>query len=184
MRIPAPPPPPPQHAAYLVEAPQPRASAPPFAALLAAQEPKSRRFPVAMVAGAVVLIGLGAGAYMMFGRGKASAAPEAPAASAPAAPETTPPATAAPAATPAPPPTDTAAAVMGTIRVNGDFPEDAEIYVDAEEVTGRSFRVRPGRHTIEVQTNEFQPWTRTVTIRGNETVRVFVDLELKPDSSQ
>jgi hypothetical protein len=142
------------------------------------QEPR-RRSPVLWVVGAVVVVGIAAGAWMLFGRGKGAAQPSA---RQPTAPATPPPAAAAPVAAAAE--SVAAASAEGFIRISGDLPDDAEIYLDTTLVTGLLLRTTPGRHRLEIQTGEFQPWERTLTVRAGDTLRVSVELELLPDTTQ
>ena len=77
------------------------------------------------------------------------------------------------------------AAAMGFVRVFGDLPEDAIIWLDTTRLQGLVARVTPGRYTLEVETTEFQPWERRITVRAGDTTRVAVELELlEADTTQ
>jgi len=147
------------------------------------EAPTRRRSPLMLIAaGVVVVAAVGAGAMMMMrGRGGQETPP-------PAAP----PPTRVAAPTPAPPPVDSAAlraadsaraaeaaaAAMGVVRILGDLPEDAEISLDTIIVRGTTAHVAPGSYTLSVETAEFKPWERRVTVRAGDTLRVRVELEL------
>lgn len=137
-----------------------------------------------LIVGAVVVIAAAAGAFVVFGRkgGAPTPAADTSAAAAPAR-DTSKAAAAAPradsAATPA-----AAAAAMGWLRVSGDLPDDAIIWVDSTQKRGRTFELAPGSYNLEIETNEFEPWERRFTVRAGDTTRVRVELELKADSTQ
>ena len=78
-------------------------------------------------------------------------------------------------ATYAPTPTPT----VGWVRVIGDLPDDAIIWLGEEEMKSLTFQASPGSHALEVQTGEFEPWETRIRVRVGDTVRVFVDLVLK-----
>jgi hypothetical protein len=141
-----------------------------------AQAPASkRRFPIALAAGAAVVVLVGIGAVMMLkGRGGPEAPEPSAAAATPAADSG-----ALRAADSAKAPTE----AMGFVRISGDLPDDAILWLDTTQVTGRLLRVAPGRYTLEVETTEFQPWERRITVRVGDTVRVFVELELAEQDS-
>jgi hypothetical protein len=137
----------------------------------------TRRVPVAMIAGGIVVMtGLGVGAMLML-RGRGAPEPPAP----------PPPAAAAP--TPVAPVVDSAAiraadsaqaaaAAMGYVRIIGDLPDDVVIWLDTMRIQGRVAQVAAGRYTLEVETAEFKPWERRIMVRTGDTTRVLVELEL------
>jgi serine/threonine protein kinase len=69
---------------------------------------------------------------------------------------------------------------VGWIRVSGDLPDDAIIWLDSKEMKGLIFPASPGSHNLEVETSEFQPWETRIRVRLGDTLRVNVELELKP----
>jgi hypothetical protein len=71
-----------------------------------------------------------------------------------------------------------AAAAVGYVRILGDLPDDVVLWLDSTQVSGRLIAIAPGRYNLEVETTEFQPWERSITIRAGDTLRVFVELEL------
>jgi hypothetical protein len=150
------------------------ASAPP--APVFRQEVKSTRGPrtsAPMIGGAILVLLVAAAAYLMFGR-KSDPVAATPDTTAVAAPD---------------PAADSAraaaaqAAAMGYIRVSGDLPDDAVIWLDSTRQRGRVFTVTPGSYDIEIETEEFEAWERRVTVRAGDTTRVRVELELKSDST-
>jgi PEGA domain-containing protein len=173
------------------------ASPPPDRQPVSTPAPPRRRMNVGLVAGIVVVLLGGGGAAVILTRGRAAAAPDttahrpaAVATPAPAPTDSTPPradstvradsAAAAPAAAaPAAP-----APTIGFLRLSGDLPDDAVISLDGEEMSGLFLRATPGRHEIDIESQDFLPWSRTVTVRAGDTLRVRIDLELKPDSTQ
>lgn len=72
----------------------------------------------------------------------------------------------------------------GFVRVTGDLPDDAIISVNGEPKDARTFALAPGTHTLEVESSEFEPFERRITVRIGDTTRVFVELELKSDSTE
>jgi hypothetical protein len=133
-----------------------------------------------LVAIAAVVIVVGIGAAVMLSRGKAGArvAPDSAQSRAPAqAPGDTARGAAAPA---------TAAVAMGFVRVIGDLPDDVILWLDTTRQPGRVFQAAPGSYNLEVETDEFQPWERRITVRAGDTTKVRVELELKAsaDSTQ
>jgi len=72
---------------------------------------------------------------------------------------------------------------MGFVRIIGDLPDDAIIWLDSVQVSGLVQSVTAGRHNLEVETTEFQPWERRITVRAGDTTRVFVELELAEQDS-
>ena len=128
------------------------------------------------IAGGVIILGAGAAALLLR-KGGDQPAPGAAAGGAAATPAgTTPPAATAPAVAAAP--------TMGFIRLIGDLPNDAIIWLDTAQLSGMILRVLPGSYTLEVETEEFEPWERRVTVRAGDTLRVRVELELKADSTE
>jgi type II secretory pathway pseudopilin PulG len=85
--------------------------------------------------------------------------------------------TAAPIAPSAPP-----AAALGYVRIRGDLPDDAIIWLDGRRMPTRLFQASPGGHGLEVETGEFEPWETQITVRVGDTLRVNVELVLKPPS--
>jgi hypothetical protein len=77
---------------------------------------------------------------------------------------------------------DSVAAVVadssGFIRIVGDLPDDAIIWLDSVQQHSRVFSAQPGSHDIEVETGEFKPWETTVNVLSKDTLRVRVELEL------
>ena len=74
------------------------------------------------------------------------------------------------------------AAEVGYIRVRGDLPEDAIIWLDSRRMPARLFQASPGGHDLEIETGEFEPWETRITVRAGDTLRVTVDLVLKTPS--
>jgi hypothetical protein len=74
-----------------------------------------------------------------------------------------------------------AANAPGVVRVSGDFPEDVIISLDGEVKNSRTFTAAPGSHLLEIETSEFEPWERRITVRVGDTTRVFVELILKEE---
>ena len=75
-------------------------------------------------------------------------------------------------------------ASLGYLRVTGDLPDDAIIWVNGEQKARGVIQLAPGTHTLEIETSEFQPWERSITVRARDTTRIFVELELPQDSAQ
>jgi hypothetical protein len=74
-------------------------------------------------------------------------------------------------------------ASIGYLRVTGDLPDDAIIWVNGEQKSRTQvIQLAPGRYNLEVETTDFQPWERSITIRAQDTLRIFVELELPQDS--
>jgi serine/threonine-protein kinase len=75
--------------------------------------------------------------------------------------------------------------LVGWVRVDGDLPDDAIIWLDDKQMKGLSFPATPGRHNLEVQTDEFEPWETRLVVRLGDTTRVDVELVLiQPHDSQ
>ena len=70
----------------------------------------------------------------------------------------------------------------GWIVLEGDLPEDAILWLDSTQMNSRIFAATPGQHNIEVESDEFQPWERRVVVRLGDTLKIFVELELRADS--
>ena len=70
----------------------------------------------------------------------------------------------------------------GWIVLEGDLPEDAILWLDTSQVHSRTFSASPGPHTVEVESSEFQAWERHIVVRLGDTLKIFVELELRPDS--
>jgi len=68
---------------------------------------------------------------------------------------------------------------VGYVRVRGDLPEDAIIWLDGRRMRSRLFQASPGGHGLEVETGEFEPWEIQITVRVGDTLRVDVELVLK-----
>jgi serine/threonine-protein kinase len=146
---------------------------------------EKRKGNVGMVAGALVLVALGVGGYVVFGR---NAPPVSPPQAGPAAP---PPVAASvetvrvAAQPPVPPPTqrrapDTrhqaspppVAAAQGTITVAAD--PYGEVFIDGSDV-GQSpvvdYALATGRHTIRIERAGYKTITETVQVTANSPVR-------------
>jgi len=139
------------------------ASAAPFVA--------KRKLPLVPIVGGVVVLGVVAAVFVLKGKKSDVPAPV-PAAVTPA------PVAAAP--VPAAPPAPT----VGYVSILGDMPDDAIYWLDGKKMTGRIFEAAPGRHGLEVETGEFQPWEQRITVRLGDTTKVDVELVLiEPDST-
>ncbi len=137
-------------------------------------EPPSRS-PMAMIVVAIIVLAAAAAAYFVFGRKTTAAL--APDSTTHAAPPASPvPATAALAPAPA--------AAMGYLRISGDLPEGAIIWVDGTRKSGRVIPMAPGSYAVEIETSEFEAWEERFTVRAGDTTRVRVELQLKADSTQ
>ncbi len=79
---------------------------------------------------------------------------------------------------------DSSTAGMGFVHVIGDLPDDAVLWLDSTQQRGKTFAARPGSYNLEVETGEFEPWEKKITVRVADTTKVRVELELKSDSSQ
>ena len=183
----APPPPPPKPEpppAPKVSAPSPQpappaprepVSLPVLSEPAAVQEPPSRRrIPIVPIVGGVALVAVAAVLAVVFmGKREKSASPAAAAADT-ARPEAP--------AVPTAPSAPVVAPAVGYVRVSGDLPDDAIIWLDEIQMRGRLFQASPGEHDLEVETAEFQPWKTTITARAGDTLRVLVELELKVPS--
>lgn len=66
----------------------------------------------------------------------------------------------------------------GWVRLNGDLPDDAVIWLDNVKVKGLVFPAQPGRHTLQVVTDEFEPWETRVRVTLGDTLTVEVELVL------
>jgi PEGA domain-containing protein len=161
--------------------------------------PAERRSRAGLVVGALVVVALGAGGYLVLGRNKPSSGTQTPV-NPPQVATQTPPPSAAPVDsskvtppavqtqtktptspprrhTPPPrtetPPVTTAAEDYGYITVNasGTF---AEVYIDNIDVGQTpliNFRVRAGRHTIKLERVGYKTVSETVQVDPNATVR-------------
>ena len=153
----------------------PRTSAPIFSAL-----PPARRLPVVpIVVGLIVIAGAAFAWMKLKGGGNGSATPPDTAAHAvaptPNAPRPTP-----PDSTPAAPATP----AMGFVRLLGDLPDEFTFLADGtEQPVSRVYTLAPGPHTIELQSEEFQPWEGRITVKAGDTTKVRIELELKNDSA-
>jgi hypothetical protein len=72
--------------------------------------------------------------------------------------------------------------VVGYVRVRGDLPEDAIIWLDGRRMPTRLFQASPGGHGLEIETGEFEPWETRIRVPVGDTLRVFVELTLKTPS--
>lgn len=75
-------------------------------------------------------------------------------------------------------------ASLGYLRVTGDLPDDAIVWVNGEQKARGVIQLAPGSYTLEIETGEFQPWERSITVRARDTTRIFVELELPQDTAQ
>jgi len=149
------------------------------------QEPPSepprprRRIPIVAMVGGVALVGVAAVVVVVsMGKREGTARPAAAAAdSAPAAAPAAPIAPSARADSMAPP--APLAAEVGYVRVRGDLPEDAIIWLDGRRMPAKLFQASPGDHGLEIETGEFEPWETRITVRAGDTLRVNVELMLK-----
>jgi len=71
---------------------------------------------------------------------------------------------------------------LGYVRIRGDLPDDAIIWLDGRRMPTRLFQASPGGHGLEVETGEFEPWETQITVRVGDTLRVYVELVLKTPS--
>lgn len=156
-------------------APREPVSSPVLSEPAAAQEPRTRRrIPIVPIVGGVALVGVAAVLAVVFmGKREKSARPAAVAADTarPAAP-----------AVPTAPAAPAVAPTVGYVRVSGDLPGDAIIWLDEIQMRGRLFQASPGEHDLQIETAEFKPWATTITVRAEDTLRVRVELELKVPS--
>jgi serine/threonine protein kinase len=68
---------------------------------------------------------------------------------------------------------------VGWVKVHGDLPDDAVLWLDDQQrVKGPIFAASPGRHSLEVQTDEFEPWESKIRVRLGDTLIVEVELVL------
>ena len=76
------------------------------------------------------------------------------------------------------------AAAVGYVRLRGELPEGAVVWLDERRVSGRLFQASPGSHSLQIETDDFEPYERSITVRAGDTLRVNVELTLKapPDS--
>jgi serine/threonine-protein kinase len=140
----------------------------------------ARKSPVAKILGGVAAVGvLAAVALVFLGRGDRTAGPREPtpaqerrAARAAVADSAAAKARADSIATFAP------VALVGWIRVHGDLPDDAVIWLDSKRMRGSVFPASPGRHTIQVITDEFEPWESRIRVQLGDTLTVEVELVL------
>ena len=136
-----------------------------------------RRIPIVAIVGGVALVGVAAVvAVVSMGKREETARPPAAADSARTAAADSARA-AAPIAPSAPP-----AVEVGYVRVRGDLPEDAIIWLDGRRMPTRLFQASPGGHGLEIETGEFEPWETRITVRVGDTLRVAVELVLKTPS--
>ncbi len=151
-----------------------------------------RRNMVPIVGGVVAVLVLGGAGMMLMRRGDSSPPAAADTTRTPsqavATPPTAPTSRDSISATSA---TDSAAAAAaaaaasgaGWIRISGDLPVDAVVWLDGAPRRGRIVQAPAGDHVIEIETGEFQPWDTTVSVRAGDTLRLRVELILKPDST-
>jgi hypothetical protein len=69
----------------------------------------------------------------------------------------------------------------GVVRVSGDFPDDVIISLDGEVKNSLTFTATAGSHLLEVESSEFEPFERRITVRNGDTTRVFIELILKEE---
>jgi serine/threonine-protein kinase len=185
---PQPPPEPARPPAPRVSAPQPQREPvrpPARSGPAVIQEPPSepprarRKIPIVAIVGGVALLAVAAVvAVVTMGKREGTAGPAAaPADSARAAVPAVP---IAPAARPdSAAPSAPAAEEVGYVRIRGDLPEDAIIWLDGRRMPGKVFQASPGGHGLEIETGEFEPWETRITVRTGDTLRVNVELMLK-----
>jgi len=185
---PAPAPPPPAPRVSAPQSPPAPVRSPAWLEPAAHQEPPSepprprRRIPIVAIVGGVALVGVAAVVVVVsMGKREGTARPAAAAADSAR--------TAAPAAPIAPSaradsmaPSAPLAAEVGYVRVRGDLPEDAIIWLDGRRMPAKLFQASPGGHGLEIETGEFEPWETHITVRAGDTLRVNVDLMLKTPS--
>ena len=141
------------------------------------QRPR-RRIPVVPIAGGVAVLAVAAVLTVVFtgkreGSARAAAA-AADSARAKARADSIAKARADSIATYAPTPT------VGWVRVSGDLPDDVILWLDSKQMSDTIFQASPGTHNLEVETGEFQPWETRIRVRAGDTLRVNVELVLKP----
>ena len=194
----APPPPPPEppaprtsspsvaapreEPAYTERAPEPRRPTTVRPAVL----PPTRKLPVAKIVAGVATVGvLAAVAVVVLTKREETAQPRAEAAAArdsarkAAADSAAAKARADSIATFAPVP------LVGWVRLNGDLPDNAVIWLDSKQMKGSVFPASPGRHSLQVMTDEFEPWESHIRVQLGDTLTVEVELVLiqqRPDS--
>jgi serine/threonine-protein kinase len=203
-RVSAPQPPPPRPAP--APPPVPRVSAPhpppepvrspAWLEPAALQEPPSepprprRRIPIVAIVGGVALVGVAAVvAVVSMGKREEAAPPPAAAADSARAAAPAPPPALADSIAPSGPRADSIApsapplaAEVGFVRIRGDLPEDAIIWLDGRRMPARLFQAPPGGHGLEIETGEFEPWESRIRVRVGDTLRVNVELVLKAPS--
>ena len=69
---------------------------------------------------------------------------------------------------------------VGWVRVIGDLPDDAIIWLGATAMKGRRFQAAPGVHAVGIRTAEFLPWETRIRVRIGDTAKVYVELALVP----
>ena len=148
--------------------------------LLHPEPPRPRRkIPIVAIVGGVALLAVAAVVVVMsMGKreGTTSSAADSARAAVPAVPI-------APSARPdSLAPSAPLAAEVGYVRIRGDLPEDAIIWLDSRRMPARLFQASPGGHGLEIETGEFEPWETQITVRAGDTLRVNVELMLKPPS--
>jgi type II secretory pathway pseudopilin PulG len=75
--------------------------------------------------------------------------------------------------------------LVGWVRVHGDLPPNAVVWLDSKQMKGSVFPASPGRHTLQVMTDEFEPWESRIRVQLGDTLTVEVELVLiqqRPDS--
>jgi len=182
----------------------PEAAAPPAAAPPAApakgklgprpvprgQAPKEKSKAPFYALAAVVVVGVGLGAYVMFFRGAPAATTATPPDTAqqtiaradsarPAGDTTRQPTPTPPSSTTTPARTPTAPAPTGpegTLSLAGNIPAGARFTADGRTIT-RVQKLAPGRHRLRVEATGFQAYTATVTIASAQTLVHNVQLQ-------
>ena len=134
-------------------------------------ERQRRRIPVVPIVGGVALVGVAAVLAVVFTGQREKTARSAVAVVDSARAR----ARADSIATYAPTPTPT----VGWVRVIGDLPDDAIIWLDAKNTKGRVFQASPGSHALEVETGEFEPWETRIRVRLGDTLKIRVELALR-----
>lgn len=66
----------------------------------------------------------------------------------------------------------------GFVKVEGDLPGNAVIWLDSKRMPGTVFPASPGRHTLQVMTDEFEPWQSRIRVTLGDTLTVEVELVL------
>ena len=158
-----------------------------------APAPKAKSKAPFYALAAVAVIGVGLGAFVVFGRG-------APAPTTPVAADSTPPTVATADSTRAagdtsrsgttspapgartPPGTTTPAGPDGTLSLEGNIPAGARFTADGRPITRRQ-KLAPGRYRIRVEAAGYQAFTATVAIAPSQTLVQAVTLQATTSAS-